>query len=89
MGILPDIITQAALDHCMGKQVVLLRLEPGMLQTVSGAIDRLQQIGEETERATGADLVKLDEEASVWRECLSDIFTSALEDAGLVAGEGA
>ena len=71
----------------MGKQVVLLRLDPGALQTVRGAIDRLRQIGEQTETATGCDLVKLDEEASVWRECLSDIFTSALEDAGLVVGE--
>ena len=89
MGIFPDIITQAALDHCMGKQVVLLRLEPGALQTVRGAIDRLRQIGEQTGHATGPDLVKLDEEASIWRECLSDIFTSALEDAGLVAGKDA
>ena len=88
MGILPDIITQAALDHCMGKQVVLLRLDPGALQTVRGAIDRMRQISEETETATGADLVKLDEEVSIWHECLSDIFTSALKDAGLVAGEG-
>ena len=64
MGILPNVITQAALDHCMGKPVVLLRLEPEALQTVRGAIDRLRQIGEETEHATGPDLVKLDEEAA-------------------------
>ena len=88
MGTLPDVITQAALDHCMGKQVVLLRLEPGVLQTVRGAIDRLQQIGEETETTTCPNLVKLDEEASIWHECLSDIFTSVLEDGGLVTGEG-
>ena len=72
----------------MGRQVVLLRLEPGALQTVRGAIDRLQEIAEATETAAGADLVKLDEEAGAWRECLSDTFTSALEEAGLVAGEG-
>ena len=88
MGILPDIITQAALDHCMGKQVALVRLEPGTLQTVRGAIGRLRQIGEQTEHATGNDLVKLDEEMASWHECLSDIFTSALEDAGLVTGRG-
>ena len=87
MGVFPDIITHAALDHCMGKQVVLLRLEPGALQTVRGAIDRLRQIGEATETAIGADLVKLDEEAADLHEALSDIFTSALEDAGLVAGD--
>ena len=67
---------------------MLLRLEPGALQTVRGAIDRLREIGEGTERATGADLAKLDEEASIWREWLSGIFTSALEGAGLAAGEG-
>ena len=88
MGIFPDIITQATLDHCMGKQVVLLRLEPGALQTLRGAIDRLRQIGEQTETTTGADLVKLDEDVSIWHECLSDIFTCALEDAGLVTDEG-
>ena len=88
VGILPDIITQAVLDHWMGKPVVLLRLDPGALQTVRGAIDRLRQIGEETETATGRDLVKLDEEVADLREALSDVFTSALEDAGLVTGKG-
>ena len=72
----------------MGKQVVLPRLEPGALHTVRGAIVRLRQIGEQTETATGTDLAKLDEEAADLREALSDVFTSALEDAGLVTGKG-
>ena len=72
----------------MGRQVVLLRLEPGALQTVRGAIDRLREIGEGTEHATGPDLAKLDEEAADLRGALSDVFTAALEDAGLVTGEG-
>ena len=83
----PEVIVQAALDYRMGQPVTLLRLDQGTLETVRGAIARLRQIGEQTEYATGNDLVKLDEEASTWHECLSDIFTSALEDAGLVAGE--
>ena len=81
---IPEVIVQATVDYLMGDPVAVVRLEPGALQTVRGAIDRLQEIGEATEHATGPDLVKLDEEASIWRECLSDIFTSALEDAGLV-----
>ena len=84
MSEFPEVITQAALDYRMGEQVILVRLEPGALQTVRGAIDRLQQIGEETEIATGAGLVKLDEEAADLREALSDVFTAALEEAGLV-----
>jgi hypothetical protein len=35
------------------------------------------------ERATGSDLVELDEEAAVTREILSDLLVSLLVDAGL------
>ena len=84
MSEFPEVITQAALDYRMGEQVALVRLDPGALQTVRGAIDRLRQIGEQTETATGCDLVKLDEEAADLREALSDVFTAALEDAGFV-----
>ena len=81
---IPEVIVQATVDYLMGDPVAVVRLEPGALQAVRGAIDRLQQIGEATEHATGTDLAKLDEEAADLRETLSDVFTSALEDTGLV-----
>jgi len=84
MDIFPDVIAKAALDHCMGEPVVLVRLDPDAFDEACQAIVRLKEIGEETETATGADLAKLDEEAADLHEALSDIFTSALEDAGLV-----
>ena len=89
MDIFPEVIAKAALDHCIGEPVVLVRLAPDTFDEACQAIARLRQIGKQTENTTGPDLVKLDEEASAWHEYLSDIFTSALEDAGLVAGEGA
>ena len=84
MGIFPDVIAKAALDYCMGEPVALIRLGPDTLDEARQAIARLRQIGEEMETATGCDLAKLDEEAAGLREALSDMFTAALEEAGLV-----
>ena len=68
----------------MVEPVVLVRLNPDTLDEARQAIARLRQIGEEMETATGSDLAKLDEEATGLREALSDMFTAALEEAGLV-----
>ena len=89
MDVFPDVIVKAALDHCMGEPVVLVRLDLDTFDEACQAIARLQQIGKEIETATGCDLAKLDEEAAGLREALSDMFTAALQDAGLVTGEGA
>jgi hypothetical protein len=84
MDIFPEVITKAALDHCMGEPVVLVRLDPDTLEEARRAIARLREIGEEVGAATGSDLAKLDEEATDLREALSDMFTAALEEADLV-----
>ena len=84
MDIFPEVIAKAALDHCMGESVVLVRLDPDTFDEARQAIARLRQIGKETETATDHDLAKLDEEAADLREVLSDVFTAALKDASLV-----
>ena len=84
MDIFPDVIAKAALDHCMGESVVLVRLDTDALDEARQAIARLREIGKEIETATGCDLTKLEEEAVDLRETLSDIFTAAVEEAGLV-----
>ena len=84
MDIFPDVIAKAALDHCMGDPVVLVRLDPDTFDEACQAIARLREIGKEMETATGCNLAKLDEEAADLREALSDMFTAALEEAGLV-----
>ena len=53
----------------MGDPVVLVRLGPDTLDEACQTIVRLRQIGEE---------------AAGLREALSDMFTAALEEAGLV-----
>jgi hypothetical protein len=65
------------------------------LETLEGArglIERLREVGEAAETATGSDLAELDEEASVLHKTLSDLLIGLLVEAGLVepliAGEG-
>jgi hypothetical protein len=65
------------------------------LETLEGArglIERLREVGEAAETATGSDLAELDEEASVLHKTLSDLLIGLLVEAGLVepliTGEG-
>jgi hypothetical protein len=69
-----------------------LTLSPETLEGARGLIERLREVGELSETATGPALAELDEEASVLHETLSDLLIGLLVDAGLVepliAGEG-
>jgi hypothetical protein len=69
-----------------------ITLSPETLESVCGLIERLREIGEAAETATGPALAELDEEASVLHETLSDLLIGLLVDSGLVepliAGEG-
>jgi hypothetical protein len=47
-------------------------------------VDRLRQIGQAVDSATGSDLDELDEEAAEIDGILSDLLVSLLVDAGLV-----
>jgi hypothetical protein len=56
-------------------------------ETLEGArrlIERLREVGEAAETASGSDLAELDEEASVLHETLSDLLIELLVEAGLV-----
>ena len=65
------------------------------LETLEGArglVERLREVGEASETATGPALVGLEAEASVLHEILSDLLIGLFVDAGLVepliTGEG-
>jgi hypothetical protein len=63
---------------------VAITLSPETLEGTRGLIERLREIGEATEAATGHALTELDEEASVLHETLSDLLIELLVDASLV-----
>jgi hypothetical protein len=69
-----------------------ITLSPETLEGARGLIERLREVGEAAETATGPALAELDEEASVLHETLSDLLIELLVDSGLVepliAGEG-
>jgi hypothetical protein len=54
------------------------------LKSTRQLIERLRQIGAATETAISGNLEELDEKAAVTHETLSDLFTAALVDNGLV-----
>jgi hypothetical protein len=69
-----------------------IALSPQTLEGARGLIERLREVGEAAETATGSDLAELDEEASVLHETLSDLLIELLVEVGLVEpliiGEG-
>jgi hypothetical protein len=71
---------------------VAITLSPETLEGARGLVERLREVGQATETATGSDLAELDEEASVLHETLSDLLVELLVEAGLVeplvTGEG-
>ena len=62
----------------------MIKLTPKTLTGLRGMIERLREVGEAAETATGPALAGLDAEASVLHETLSDLLVSLLVDAGLV-----
>jgi hypothetical protein len=62
------------------------------LEGARGLIERLREVGEAADTATGPAVAELDEEASVLHEVLSDLLIELLVEAGpvepLIAGEG-
>jgi hypothetical protein len=69
-----------------------LTLSPETLEGARGLIERLREVDEASETATGPALAGLDAEASVLHETLGDLLVVLLVDAGLVepliTGEG-
>jgi hypothetical protein len=62
-----------------------ITLSPETLEGTRGLIERLREIGEAAETATGSEfLAELDEGASVLHETLSDLLVELLVEAGLV-----
>ena len=54
------------------------------LESTRQLVDRLRQIGQAVDTATGSDLDELDEEAAEIDGKLSDLMVSLLVEAGLV-----
>jgi hypothetical protein len=63
---------------------VAITLSPETLEGARGLIERLREVGEAAETATGPALAELDEEASVFHETPSDLLIELLVEAGLV-----
>ena len=61
-----------------------ITLSPETLEGARGLIERLREVGEAAEIATGPALAGLDEEASVLHETLCDLLIELLVDASLV-----
>ena len=79
-------------DNGGGDEAVAIFINDETLASTRELIDRLRQIGQAVDTATGSDLERLDEEAAEIDGILSELLVSLLVDAGLVeplvAGEG-
>jgi fructoselysine-6-P-deglycase FrlB-like protein len=70
---------------CRGRDgPVVIFINDETLASTRELVDRLRQIGQAVDSATGSDLDELDEEAAEIDGILSDLLVSLLVDAGLV-----